>query len=85
MKVAVSHLAFVLGTVKIMVGHFHRLAKVCVVDSVIPHVHEPSLSRPKYDVMAPECSANTRGLKDDQACTQPSTILTLHITLEAEE
>ena len=85
MKVAVSHLAFVHGTVKIMVGHFHRLAKVCVVDSVIPHVHEPYLSRPKYDVMAPECSASTRGLKDDQACTQPSTILTLHITLEAEE
>ena len=51
MKVAVSHLAFVLGTVKIMVGHFHRLAKVCVVDSVIPHVHEPYLPRPKYDVI----------------------------------
>ena len=49
---------------------------------VIPHVHEPYLSRPKYDVMAPECSANTRGLKDDQACTQPSTILTVHITLD---
>ena len=68
-----------------MVGHFHRLAKVCIVDSVIPHVHEPYLSRPKYDVMAAEYNANTWGLKDDQACTQPSTILTLHITLEAEE
>ena len=85
MKVAISHLAFVRGTVKTMVGHFHRLAKVCVVDSVIPHVHEPYLSRPKYDVMVPECSANTTGLKGDQACTQPSTILTVHITLEAEE
>ena len=85
MEVAISHLAFVRGTVKTMVGHFHRLAKVCVVDSVIPHVHEPYLSRPQYDVMAPECSANTRGLKDDQACTQQCTILTAHITLEAEE
>ena len=85
MEVAISHLAFVRGTVKTMVGHFHRLAKVCVVDSVIPHVHEPYLSRPKYDVMVLECSANTTGLKGDQACTQPSTILTVHITLEAEE
>ena len=41
MKVAASRLTFVCGTVKIMAGHFHLLAKVCIVDSIITHVHEP--------------------------------------------
>ena len=41
LKVAASHLTFVRGTVKITAGHFHRLAKVCIVDSIITHVHEP--------------------------------------------